>query len=170
MKAKPRRETEVDVPAMADSGRAIAATPIVKWAGGKTKLLPELLARLPARWGRYYEPFAGGAALFFRLAPERAVLADANPDLMFVYHAVKTDIGGVIRRLQRHRGLHCRAHYLATRAQWNAERTSWVPARRAATFVYLNRTCFNGLWRVNRRAGEFNVPIGNHKLYSRPSC
>ncbi|MEO8550956.1 MAG: DNA adenine methylase, partial [Kofleriaceae bacterium] len=63
----------------------IVAHPVVKWVGGKTKLLPELLARMPASYGRYYEPFIGGAALFFKLAPHRAVIADVNPDLVALY-------------------------------------------------------------------------------------
>src|SRR5262245_30524448 len=81
---------------------AIAA-PVIKWVGGKTKLLPDLLSRMPERFGRYYEPFAGGAALFFRVAPERAVLADSNVDLIGLYTAIANDVAAVIRRLERHR-------------------------------------------------------------------
>jgi len=137
------------------------STPVVKWAGGKTRLLPELVARLPATWGRYYEPFAGGAALFFRLGPERAVIGDVNADLVRMYTAVAADVGAVIRGLRRHAGLHSKQHYDGTRARWNAQRTSWEPATSAAAFIYLNKTCFNGLWRVNRK-GEFNVPMGRY--------
>ena len=137
------------------------AAPVVKWVGGKTKLLPELLARVPERFGRYYEPFAGGAALFFRLAPRRAVLADSNADLIGLYGALATDVAGVIRRLQHHRDAHDERHYYATRAKWNDRDASWPAAERAAAFVYLNKTCFNGLWRVNR-SGDFNVPIGRY--------
>jgi len=133
----------------------------VKWSGGKTRLLGELSARLPAQWNRYFEPFAGGAALFFRLAPARAVLGDLNADLITTYRAIIDDLDGVSRELRRHRAAHDHEHYYATRARWNAERTSWRPAKRAATFIYLNKTCFNGLWRVNR-AGAFNVPIGRY--------
>jgi DNA adenine methylase len=137
------------------------AGPVVKWVGGKTKLLPELLARMPVRFGRYYEPFAGGAALFFRVAPERAVLADSNSDLIGLYTCLSGDVAGVIRRLEHHRASHSEAHYYATRTRWNDREASWVSADRAATFIYLNKTCFNGLWRVNR-AGAFNVPIGRY--------
>ncbi len=80
--------------------RDAVAAPVVKWVGGKTKLLPELLARMPARYGRYYEPFVGGAALFFRVAPERAVIADSNPDLIGLYTSLVTDVAAVIRRLE----------------------------------------------------------------------
>jgi DNA adenine methylase len=137
------------------------ATPVIKWVGGKTKLLPELLARMPERYGRYYEPFAGGAALFFRLAPRRAVLADSNQDLIALYGAIANDTAAVIRRLERHRESHDETHYYAMRDQWNQQHLSWPAPDRAAAFIYLNKTCFNGLWRVNR-AGAFNVPIGRY--------
>jgi DNA adenine methylase len=137
------------------------AAPIVKWVGGKTKLLPELIARMPELRGRYFEPFAGGAALFFRVAPRRAVLADSNTDLIGLYQTVATDVDAVIRRLERHRATHDQDHYYETRTRWNDRNLSWGAVERAATFIYLNKTCFNGLWRVNR-AGAFNVPIGRY--------
>src|SRR5512138_2312638 len=137
------------------------ASPVIKWVGGKTKLLPALTARMPERFGRYYEPFAGGAALFFRVAPERAVLADSNPDLIGLYTCLARDPAGVIRKLEHHRSAHSESHYYATRTRWNDRELSWSTADRAATFIYLNKTCFNGLWRVNR-AGAFNVPIGRY--------
>lgn len=116
---------------------------------------------MPATFGRYYEPFAGGLALFFRVAPERAVISDANADLIALYTAVATDVASVIRRLQRHRDEHDERHYYATREKWNQLHASMSNADRAAMFIYLNKTCFNGLWRVNR-AGDFNVPIGRY--------
>lgn len=134
---------------------------MIKWVGGKSKLLPELLARMPERYGRYYEPFCGGAALFFRVAPEAAVLADSNSDLINLYKTIASDVGAVIRRLQYHRDHHSESHYYATRAKWNDREQAWSTAERAATFIYLNKTCFNGLWRVNR-SGDFNVPIGRY--------
>ncbi len=140
---------------------AHAASPVVKWVGGKTKLLGELLARMPQRYERYFEPFAGGAALFFRVAPERAVLNDSNADLVGLYRAIAGDVATVIRKLEHHRAVHDDRHYYATRARWNDPEKSWPAADRAAAFIYLNKTCFNGLWRVNR-AGAFNVPIGRY--------
>ena len=139
----------------------VVASPIVKWVGGKTKLLPDLLARMPDQFNRYYEPFAGGAALFFRLAPKRAVLADSNPDLIGLYTAVAADVNAVIRRLQAHRDHHDEAHYYDMRTRWNDRDQQWSTPERAAAFIYLNKTCFNGLWRVNR-SGAFNVPIGRY--------
>ncbi|MEO8700143.1 MAG: DNA adenine methylase [Kofleriaceae bacterium] len=137
------------------------AGPVIKWVGGKSRLLPELVARLPERFGRYFEPFAGGAALFFRVAPERAVLADSNADLIGLYTTISKDVTAVIKRLQYHRERHSEAHYYDVREKWNDRELPWSTADRAATFIYLNKTCFNGLWRVNR-SGEFNVPIGRY--------
>jgi DNA adenine methylase len=144
-----------------ESVRKVAAQPVVKWAGGKSRLLPELFARLPARWGRYFEPFGGGAALFFALAPERGVLADANGDLVRMYRALATDVHAVIRKLRSHARAHSAAYYYDARARWNERRAAWAPATGAAAFIYLNKTCYNGLWRVNR-AGGFNVPVGRY--------
>ena len=141
--------------------RDVVAQPVVKWAGGKSRLLPELFARLPPSWGRYFEPFGGGAALFFALAPERGVLGDANADLVRMYRAIAADAGAVIRKLRSHARAHSVDYYYGARARWNARRASWAPATGAAAFIYLNKTCYNGLWRVNR-AGGFNVPCGRY--------
>jgi DNA adenine methylase len=137
------------------------ASPVIKWVGGKTKLLAELIERMPAKFGKYYEPFAGGAALFFRVAPERAVLADSNADLIGLYKTIAADVASVIKRLEYHREHHSESHYYDVRSRWNDREASWATADRAATFIYLNKTCFNGLWRVNR-SGDFNVPIGRY--------
>lgn len=139
----------------------IVASPVVKWVGGKTKLLGELVARMPTRFERYYEPFAGGAALFFRLAPRHAVLADSNADLINLYTALQRDVAAVIKKLEYHRSAHDETHYYRLRTRWNDRDEAWPAVDRAAAFVYLNKTCFNGLWRVNR-AGAFNVPIGRY--------
>lgn len=136
--------------------------PLVKWVGGKTKLMPELTARMPATYGRYYEPFAGGAALFFALQPERAVLGDANADLISAYRSVAADAEAVIELVESHRREHSTEHYGFVRQVWNmANGERATCASNAAAFLYLNRTCFNGLWRVNQD-GEFNVPIGRY--------
>ena len=124
-------------------------------------ILPAILERLGPVRGRYFEPFIGGAALFFRTAPTRAVISDMNPDLVGLYRAVAADADGVIRRLRLHREAHDREHYYEMRTRWNDASVSWSAVDRAAAFVYLNKTCFNGLWRVNR-AGHFNVPMGSY--------
>src|SRR5438105_8926401 len=135
------------------------AAPFLKWAGGKTSLLPELLKHVPARLRGYHEPFVGGGALFFavRRMARRAVLADSNAELIHCYRQVRDDVSAVLDALARH--VYQRDHFEQVRA---LEPMHLRPAERAARFVYLNKTCFNGLWRVNR-AGRFNVPFGRYK-------
>jgi DNA adenine methylase len=159
--AATKQVARVRAPQVDRAPRETVATPVVKWVGGKTKLLPELLARMPTTFGHYYEPFIGGAAMYFKLAPERAVIADVNPDLIALYRAIARDPNAVIKKLAHHREEHDETHYYATREKWNQSHTQWSAAERAATFIYLNKTCFNGLWRVNR-SGGFNVPIGRY--------
>ena len=153
-----------------DPVRAGTLEPFVKWAGGKRGLVPELLQHVPKKIDCYHEPFAGGAALFFALAAEQprryatARLADVNPDLIAAYIAVRDDVEGLIDLLQHHAADHAVSgaqHYYAIRA---LDPETLSPTARGARMIYLNRTCFNGLWRVNR-SGNFNVPIGS---YERP--
>lgn len=102
--------------------------------------------------------------MFFKLAPPVAMLGDRNHDLIATYRALAADRASVIRALKRHQQKHSAEHYYATRARWNDGRRTTAAAR-AAMFIYLNKTCYNGLWRVNR-TGVFNVPIGR---YSSPT-
>ncbi len=148
-----------------ESPEPALAAPIVKWAGGKSRLLDELLARSPRRFRRYFEPFLGGAALYFRLAPRFGVLSDCNADLINMYRCVAFHVEAVIRRLARHREDHDETHYYQMRERWNTEGALVADVDRAAAFIYLNKTCYNGLWRVNSR-GHFNVPVGR---YDEPS-
>lgn len=138
-----------------------AAGPVVKFVGGKAKLLPELLSRMPATYGRYYEPFVGGGALFFALQPERAVLGDVNADLINVYQQVAQNAESICVELAGDRESHNEIYYYRSREVWNQDKANLTPLARAAMFLYLNRCCFNGLWRVNR-AGKFNVPMGRY--------
>ena len=140
--------------------------PFLKWAGGKTKLLPELVHRLPREMRIYAEPFCGGGALFFALAEERknhrrsferAILADRNEELVVTYNAIKTDVGGVVDALRPY--VYDRDLFYDTRKK---DPKALPPVERAARLIFLNRTCFNGLWRVNSK-GEFNVPFGRYK-------
>jgi len=139
-----------------------AARPILKWVGGKARLLPDLMKRVPSKYGRYFEPFVGGAALFFHLAPARAVLSDLNQDLITVYSVLRDDVEGLIRRVTAHSRKHDALYYYALRDRWNAGQIR-SSIDRAAAFLYFNKTCFNGLWRVNRD-GLFNVPIGRYSI------
>ncbi len=135
----------------------VRAAPFLKWVGGKTSLLPELLRHVPDRLRRYHEPFVGGGALFFAVAPRRATLADHNGELIHCYRQVRDDVYRVLDALRAH--VYDKAHYQGVRA---LDPQGLTPAQRAARFVYLNKTCFNGLWRVNRE-GRFNVPIGRYR-------
>lgn len=135
------------------------ARPFLKWAGGKAKLVPELLKRVPSSYGVYREPFLGGGALFFALAPKRAVLSDINPDLVLTYMTVQRNVQEVIAALKALEAGHVKRgldHYLDVRA-WDSSKAE--PVAVAARMIYLNKTCFNGLWRVNKK-GHFNVPMG----------
>ena len=133
--------------------------PILKWAGGKTQIITELLNRAPKKFGKYIEPFFGGGALFFALEPESAVISEINPELVNLYTAIRDDVFGVIEQLNRHRN--DRDYFYEIRSQdWH----SLTTIEAAARTIFLNRTCFNGLYRVNR-SGGFNVPFGN---YSNP--
>lgn len=144
------------------------ARPILKWAGGKARLVDDLIGSLPASFGRYHEPFLGGGALFFALSYRESgsawcpALSDSNADLVDFYREVVVDPVGVHRLtsdlVQRHRA-EGEAHYYAVREEWNSDRSTWLSARRAATLLYLNRACFNGLFRTNRR-GDLNTPVG----------
>ncbi len=128
--------------------------PFIKWAGGKRWLIENQQFELPEFRGRYIEPFLGGGAVFFHVAPNSAVLSDANASLISVYRAVRADWRRVEAELKKMQRLHCRDYYYAERSR--IRRTTHT---QAAQFLYLNRTCWNGLYRENL-SGKFNVPIG----------
>ncbi|MGQ9556180.1 MAG: DNA adenine methylase [Anaerolineae bacterium] len=136
------------------------ARPFLKWAGGKTQLLGELIARVPAEFRTYHEPFVGGGALFFELLRRGrivdAYLSDINMDLIDVYTALRDQVEQVISALKSHR--YDRYYFYKVRAM--IPESLPLPERAART-IYLNRTCFNGLYRENR-AGQFNVPFGRY--------
>jgi DNA adenine methylase len=140
------------------------ATPFVKWAGGKGQLLSKLRPFFPLRrnYDRYFEPFVGGGAVFFDLAPDNAVLSDRNPELMIAYKMVRDNVHDIIELLQLHSREHRRSpakHYEKVRSTAPSDLTE---VERAARLIYLNKTCYNGLYRVNRD-GMFNVPPGRQK-------
>ena len=137
--------------------KRVDVKPILKWAGGKSQLLPELLPRVPVNYSRYVEPFIGGAALFFALQPEHAIISDSNPELINLYRCVADDVDAVIGFLKQY--VNTKEEFYRIRAQdWQ----QLDPCEAAARMIYLNRTCFNGLYRVNRK-GQFNVPFGDYK-------
>lgn len=128
--------------------------PFLKWAGGKRWLATSHNLLLPTVFNRYYEPFLGSAAIFFSLRPDEAVLADVNKDLIDCYVALRDDWSTVEELLKIHHISHSHDYYYGVRAT-NPKSS----ANRAARFIYLNRTCWNGLYRVNLN-GKFNVPKG----------
>ena len=134
----------------------IQAKPILKWAGGKTQMLNDLLPKVPSSYGRYIEPFFGGGALFFALRPENAIIADSNPELVNMYRQVANNLDDVIDYLKKYKNT-SEMFYQVRALEW----TELPPAEAAARTIYLNRTCFNGLYRVNRK-GQFNVPYGKY--------
>lgn len=137
--------------------------PFLRWVGGKSKLLPSLLPLLPEKYKerRYVEPFLGGGAMFFALEPKEALLADINQDLVFAYAAVRDRLDSILVELARLAEEDDEALYLSIRQKFNHRKeVDWV--ERAAWFIYLNKCCYNGVWRVNR-AGHYNVPRGSFK-------
>lgn len=135
----------------------IQAKPILKWAGGKTQMLKDLLPKVPASYGRYIEPFIGGGAMFFALNPNDAIIADSNPELINMYTQVADNVDKVIEYLKQYENTQ-EMFYEVRALEWQ----ELPKAEAAARTIYLNKTCFNGLYRVNKK-GKFNVPFGRYK-------
>ena len=133
------------------------AKPILKWAGGKGQLLSKLLPIIPDFSGKYIEPFFGGGALFFALEPKKFVIADSNPELINCYQQVANNLQAVISVLNKYENTEDE-FYAARAIEW----FTLQPEEAAARLIFLNKTCFNGLYRVNRK-GQFNVPYGKYK-------
>lgn len=135
--------------------------PIVKWVGGKRQLMYELEINMPKTYNRYFEPFIGGGALFFYLQPDNAYISDMNEELINLYQVVRDNVDELITDLQKHDI--SKEYFMEIR---NIDRTdeykNWSDVKKASRFIYLNRTCFNGMYRVNSK-GEFNVPFGHYK-------
>lgn len=145
---------------MEPAAKPSSCKPILKWAGGKQQLLGQLLDRLPHSFERFVEPMVGGGALFFGLAAPKSLIADCNPELINLYRTIVADLDGIESAL----------------AEWSVDEATFYEVRSlrfeelpatvaAARMLYLNRTCFNGLYRVNKK-GQFNVPWGR---YTRPN-
>jgi DNA adenine methylase len=151
----------------ARSARRLLPRPVIKWAGGKTQLLKHLVAHVPPVFGHYWEPFVGSAALFWELRRagriRGATLSDVNPELVSLYRVIRDEVELLIARLREHeRWRHDRAYYYRVR-QWDRD-PAWLQGpevERAARLIFLNKTCYNGLHRVNRH-GQFNVPWGRY--------
>jgi len=137
----------------------VQAKPFLKWVGGKRSILPFLLERMPKDYKTYYEPFVGGGALFFAVQPKQAYISDVNFYLVITYKAVRDDVENLIKYLKVHEKKHDKIYFMTAREKLSKEKD---PTKIASLFIYLNKTCFNGLYRVNK-AGKFNVPIGDYK-------
>lgn len=135
------------------------ARPFVKWAGGKRSILPQLIERMPEYYAAYTECFLGGAALFYGVKPEKAFLSDINFPLILTYTAVRDDVERLISNLKIHESKHDKEYFLKARKRMTRETD---PTKIGALLIYLNKTCYNGLYRVNQ-SGIFNVPMGSYK-------
>ena len=139
--------------------------PYLKWAGGKRQILPEIRKHLPQDYQNrvYHEPFVGAGALLFDLQPKKAVINDTNSDLILTYRAIKDHIEELICLLKEHQRQNSKEYYYGIRALDREENyKTFSPVEKAARLIYLNRICYNGLYRVNAQ-GYFNVPYGRYK-------
>lgn len=137
-------------------------SPILKWAGGKRQLLPEISKYIPKRITTYYEPFVGGGAVLFDIQPPKAIINDINSELINLYQVVKDNVDDLIEDLKRHRN---EANYFYEVRAWDRDLgfySGLSNVERASRVHYLNKTCYNGLFRVNQ-AGQFNAPFGRYK-------
>ncbi|MCL6610184.1 MAG: DNA adenine methylase [Peptococcaceae bacterium] len=133
------------------------AQPVIKWAGGKRQLIDRYREFFPARFNAYHEPFLGGGAVFFHLIPPVSFLSDSNEELINMYLVIQNKVDQLIEDLSRHKN--DRDYYYQIRS---LDVRTLTDVQRASRLIYLNKTCYNGLYRVNRR-GEFNVPFGKYK-------
>lgn len=136
--------------------------PVLKWVGGKRQLLPTLIPFLPTQITTYCEPFVGGGALLFNLQPPIAYINDINEELIRVYTVIKNDVNALIDELQKHKN---NEEYFYWVRDWDRDKEKYLQltdVQKAARTLYLNKTCYNGLFRVNN-AGEFNSPFGSYK-------
>ncbi len=136
--------------------------PVVKWVGGKRQLLDEIIPLLPKRITSYCEPFLGGGAVLFSIQPTKAIVNDLNEDLITVYEVIRDNVEALIEALQKHENT---AEYFYTIRDMDRDKDfyrSMLKVEKASRLIYLNKTCFNGLFRVNS-SGEFNSPFGHYK-------
>lgn len=137
-------------------------SPVVKWVGGKRQLLDEIMPLLPKQITMYCEPFLGGGAVLFARQPQNAIINDLNGDLMLVYEVIKDDVESLITSLQKHENT---SEYFYQVRDLDRDKESYQllsKIEKASRIIYLNKTCYNGLFRVNA-AGEFNSPFGYYK-------
>lgn len=145
--------------------RNVLAQPFLKWAGGKRQLLSAIKEYLPRRFTQYYEPFIGAGAVLFSLQPKKSIINDTNSELINCYRVIKDNPEELLDLCEEHRAKNSKEYFYSLREQDRRDDfQDRSPLERAARIIYLNKTCFNGLFRVNS-SGQFNVPYGN---YSNP--
>lgn len=141
----------------------ILVAPVLKWVGGKRQLISDIEPLIPKKISTYVEPFIGGGAVLFHLQPKKAIINDYNQELMNVYQVIKDDSDGLIEVLKKHKVLDSEDYFYEIRSLDRSEDYEKMSdVEKAGRIIYLNKTCFNGLFRVNR-AGFFNTPYGKYK-------
>ena len=141
----------------------ILVSPVLKWVGGKRQLISDIEPLIPKSISTYVEPFVGGGAVLFHLQPKKAIINDYNQELMNVYQVIKDKPNELIEVLQEHKGLNSEDYFYEIRSLDRSENyENMTDVEKAGRVIYLNKTCFNGLFRVNR-AGFFNTPYGKYK-------
>lgn len=138
-----------------------SVTPFLKWAGGKRQLVNEITKYVPKKYKTYYEPFVGGGAILFALKPKKAIINDINFELMNVYEVVRDDVDLLVKDLKKHKN-DKEYYYKIRELDRKKEYNSLPDYIKASRIIYLNKTCYNGLFRVNKK-GYFNVPFGKYK-------
>lgn len=148
---------------MRKSNKNPLVKPFVKWAGGKRQLMPEIIKYTPKNYKKFIEPFVGGGSVFMELQNSKTIINDFNYELINTYITIRDDLEELIIELEKHEKNNCKEYFYELR-EWdrNGILEMKTNVERASRFIYLNKTCFNGLFRVNSH-GQFNVPYGNYK-------
>lgn len=136
--------------------------PFLKWAGGKRQLLPEIKKYVPKKYNTYYEPFLGGGAILFNLQPKIATINDSNAELINCYEVIRDSLDELIKDLKKHENEESYYYEMRELDRTNTYKDNYDKVKRASRILYLNKTCYNGLFRVNSQ-GQFNVPFGRYK-------
>ena len=136
--------------------------PFLKWAGGKRQLLPEIKNYVPKKYNMYYEPFLGGGAILFNLQPKNATINDSNTELINCYEVIRDSLEELIEDLKKHENNESYYYEMRELDRTTTYKDNYDKIKRASRILYLNKTCYNGLFRVNSQ-GQFNVPFGRYK-------
>jgi DNA adenine methylase len=162
-RAFPLRAILTEMPAERSSVSHRFPEPFIKWAGGKSQLLDRLLPLTPKKFNVYFEPFVGGGAMFFRLRPPKAVISDANWELVNAYKVIKNDLDSLLAELEKIKRRKLTSSLYEEYRRLKVKPVDVPDPKLAARFIFLNKTCYNGLYRVNKNE-EFNVPFGKYRV------